>query len=214
MGAAARFAGIAGITIDSQGNLYLASNAAVRKITADGAVTTLAGSMGSSGTQDGTGPNARFSNLYAIAFDSANTLLVAGNGSVRKVTLSGVTTTLATPGGTGIAPDGSGGAYVARSRTGRYGTSIYRINASGQSTLQAGSTVEGGTADGTGPAATFTNVMQMTTDPQGNLYAADTDNGLIRKITPGGVVSTLAVPRFTRPYGIARDGQGNLYVST
>lgn len=84
-----------------------------------------------------------------------------------------------------------------------------------------------GSANGTGTAALFASPSQIAVDGADNLYIADTGNHTIRKITPTGVVTTVAglagvagsvngtgsAARFSSPTGIALDGVGNLYVS-
>jgi len=84
-----------------------------------------------------------------------------------------------------------------------------------------------GSADGLGSAARFSSPQGMAVDNTGNIYLADSSNHTIRKLTPGGVVTTLAglagiygsadgkgsTARFNNPYGVAVDGAGNVYVS-
>src|SRR5204863_9562419 len=84
-----------------------------------------------------------------------------------------------------------------------------------------------GSADGMGSAARFNHPWGVATDSAGNVYVADRDNSTIRKVTPGGVVTTLAglagsygsvdgtgsAARFYNPMGVATDSAGNVYVA-
>jgi sugar lactone lactonase YvrE len=168
-------------------------------------ITTLAGVP--IGSADGTGSAARFNYPDGVASDSSGNLYVAdtGNNTIRKITPAGVVTTLAgTPGiigsadGTGshaqfngpwsVAVDGSGNVYVAD--TGN--NTIRKITSAGVVTTLAGTAGVTGSADGTGGAASFSAPSGVAADSSGNVYVADTNNFTIRKITPAGVVSTLA----------------------
>lgn len=86
------------ICVDNDGNVYVgeAGNVCIRKITHDGTVTTLAGFAGQRGYTDGTGVQARFSNLYGMDTDAAGNIYVTetGNNSIRQITPEGVVTTL------------------------------------------------------------------------------------------------------------------------
>jgi streptogramin lyase len=240
-GTAALFNGPQGITADTAGNVYVADtgNSTVRKITAAGVVTTLAGSAGQGGSTDGTGAAARFSSPYGIAVDSAGTVYVvdSNDNTLRKITPAGVVTTLAgSPGaigltdGTGnaarfsvpfdVAVDGAGNIYVCD-----HGNSaIRKITPAGVVTTLAGSGSQGNT-DGKGSAATFKFPAGIAADSSGNVYVADTDNQIIRRITPSGDVTTIAgstvgsvdgvgtAASFYNPKDVAVDSSGNLYVA-
>jgi sugar lactone lactonase YvrE len=240
-GDAARFNQPFSVTIDATGNLYVADtiNLTIRKITPDGAVTTLAGAAGSYGTADGTGPAARFQVPSGIAVDAAGNLYVTDsvNNMIRKITPAGDVTTLAgTPGvygsadGTGaaasffypfaIAVDAAGNVYV--TEIGNY--TIRKITPAGVVTTLAGSAGSFGSADGTGADARFKFPQGIAVDASGNVYVAD---AAIRKITPDGVVTTLAgsadtpgsadgtgsAASFRAASGMTIDAAGNLYVA-
>ena len=98
-GANARFFGPAAVAVDSAGNVYVADygNSTIRKVTATGVVTTLAGTARAVGSADGTGAAARFNGPTGVTVDSAGNVYVAdrGNSTIRKVTPTGTTTTVA-----------------------------------------------------------------------------------------------------------------------
>ena len=113
-GSAARFYVPRGVAVDSSGNVYVAdtNNSTIRKITAAGVVTTLAGLAGSNGSTDATGSAARFYNPFGVAVDSSGNVYVAdfSNFTIRKITAVGVVTTLAGSAGTTGSADGTGSA--------------------------------------------------------------------------------------------------------
>jgi sugar lactone lactonase YvrE len=228
-GAAARFNFPRGVAADSAGNLYVAdtNNHTIRKITPAGAVTTLAGTAGVSGSTDATGAAARFNFPFGVATDSAGNIYVAdfGNNAIRKITPAGVVSTLAGASGGphDLATDSAGNVYVADTNN----SIILKITPAGVVTTFAGSGAVG-SSDGTGTAASFAFPFNVATDSAGNVYVSDVlFNDTIRKITPAGLVTTLAgtagVPgstdgtgaaaSFRSPRGIAADSAGNVYVA-
>lgn len=274
VGTAASFNLPVGVAVDGSGNVYVADyfNAKIRKITPDGAVSTLAGS-GIQGSEDGTGAAASFNKPLGIVVDRTGDLLVVDwlGGTIRRVTPAGVVTTVSSlvceatgrPAATqwdGIAADGSGNLVVAD----QHGQTVWRINPRGLVTRLAGFSypygvavdgfgnvlvTEGGTnkirkiaptgavttlagsgdigrADGTGAEASFRDPRGIAVDRTGNAYVADTWNQVIRKVTPEGVVTTLAggypgygidgtgaAASFNFPEGVAVDGASNVLVA-
>ena len=244
---AAQFSYPQGVAVDSSGTVYVADtyNHGIRKITPAGVVTTLAGS-GTAGFDDRTGSNALFNKPFGVAVDSTGTVYVADtyNHRIRKITPAGVVTTLAgysTYGfvdGTGsaarfkypegVAVDSAGTVYVADQGNNR----IRKITPAGVVTTLAGPDVNvpvsssDGFADGTGSAARFNSPHGVAVDSASTVYVADGLNNRIRKITPAGVVTTLAgdsatgsadgmggAARFNNPRGVAVDSSGTVYVA-
>ena len=177
-----------------------------------------------------------------MAVDSAGNVYVADslNDVIRKISLSGVVTTLAGSAGHGgssngsgsaarfndpmaVAVDSAGNVYVADNLN----DEIREISPSGVVTTLAGSGGQPGSSDGSGSAARFDWPVGVAVDGAGNVYVADEFGQEIRKVTPAGVVSTLAgsagqtgssdgtgsAARFDYPTGVAVDGAGNVYVA-
>lgn len=242
VGTNARFAEPAGIAADEDGNLYVADLSArlVRKISPDGTVSTIAGMPGSLGSDDGFGSDARFYAPIDIAVSGEGVLYVldSGNHRIRTISAEGFVETFA--GGNSGAQDGyrtgagfsrpeslalaaDGTIYVAD--TGNH--TIRKIAPDGMVTTFAGQAGVSGTADGTGADARFNSPAGIAVDAAGNVYVSDTENYVIRKITPAGEVSTLAgmsglsgssdgsgsAARFLQPRGLDVDSAGNIYVN-
>jgi hypothetical protein len=203
--------------------------------------TTMVGKPDVSGSADGSGESAIFSQPFGIAADSGGNLYVtdSANNTVRKITPDGQVSTIAGTAGVsghadgiggsasfdnpaGIAVDASGNIYVADALNG----TIRKITPAGAVTTFAGTAGVVGLTDGTGSAARFAQVWGLAIDSSGNLYAADTFNSAIRKVTPSGVVTTIAgfghqgeqdgpvsTAQFYLPQGLTVDSTGNIYVT-
>ncbi len=229
-GASAKFDSPAGVAVDVNGNVYVADagNYRVRKVTPAGVVTTLAGSNGA-GFKDGTGSAAIFGFfLGGAAVDASGNVYVGevdlgGEPHLRKVSPAGVVTTpfegnLAEA--FGVAVGASGTFYGC---DGYY--SVWKLSPAGTVTTLAGGGGSG-FADGTGGAAKFNGPHGVAVDATENLYVVDSVNYRIRKVTPAGVVTTIAgsgtqgfangtgaAASFNNAYGIAVDDGRNLYVA-
>jgi serine/threonine-protein kinase len=179
-------------------------------------VRTLAGS-GAGSFADGI--NATFNYPAGVAVDAVGNVFVAdqNNQRIRKVTPGGVVSTLAGSGarsfadGTGtsaafnnpwgMAIDASGILYVADGGNQR----IRKVTPGGVASTLAG----GGTGSFADSPAAFYNPKGVAVDSNGTVFVGDDVNGCVRKVTPGGVVRTLA-GGLTNPYGVALDASSNV----
>jgi sugar lactone lactonase YvrE len=196
-------------------------------------VSTFAGST--FGFADATSTAAQFNSPSFGVFDAAGNYYVTDflNYKIRKITPAGVVSTFAgsTNGfadgnGTaakfssiiGIGIDGSGNLFVSDE------TRIRKITPTGDVTTFAGSGTVG-FADGMGNSAQFFKCTGLCLDALGNIFVAESGNQRIRKITPAGMVTTLAggtigysdglgtAAKFNNPQGICVDSAGNLFVA-
>jgi sugar lactone lactonase YvrE len=237
-----------GITLDTQGNLYIADsyNYVIRKVSTNGMITTIAGTPGKFGYQGDGGPAVSAQLLLPISVtrDGAGNLYVIDNyHRVRKVSSAGIISTYAGDGETTYSGDGgpaalaqfdnpnsaqvdpAGNVYVADSANCR----IRKVSATGAISTVAGNGTCGYSGDG-GPAtaAELNYPSDVALDSQGNLYIADTDNFVVRRISAGGTISTFAGngtygysgdggpaagAQFAAIYALALDSIGDVYIS-
>ncbi|MEO5802152.1 MAG: NHL repeat-containing protein [Verrucomicrobiota bacterium] len=240
----ARFRHPNGIAADSAGNIFVADteNSTIRIVTPSGFVNTFAGSAGNFGSADGVGTNAQFYGPQGIAVDSADIIYIAdtANATIRKISPAGVVSTLAGSAGNfnsfdgmgtnaqfyqpqSLAVDNAGNVYVADT----WNHTIRKITPSGLVSTLAGLAGNFGSVDGTNSKARFNWPSGIALDGANNLFVTDFLNHTIRKITPSGMVSTIAglagvwgnadgtnsAARFFQPQGILSDNAGNMFVA-
>lgn len=242
-----------GIAFDAGGNLYIYENCDVRKVTAaTGIINAYTGNYGSCGYSGDGGPatSAELSSPSHITLDSAGNLYIADyyNNAIRKVTAStGIITTVAGNGSFGFSGDGGSATYAALNNpkgvaVGGDGSiyisdaANYRIReiaASGVISTIAGNGTTGPISNGQGTSTPlgvygYRWYDSFVADASGNLYFPDTLNNVIRKLTPGGVISTIVgtgvagysgdggpatSAELNNPAGVTFDAQGNLYIA-
>ncbi|MFI9240396.1 SMP-30/gluconolactonase/LRE family protein [Streptomyces sp. NPDC053079] len=236
-----------GVAVDKNGNLYIADrhNHRIRKVTPNGIITTVAGDGQAGYVSDG-GPAVATRLHYPgdVAVDDAGNLYIAdtNNHRVRKVTPSGIITTIAGDGQAGYISDGgpaiatrlntpwglavdrSGNVYISDHGNHR----VRKVTTNGNITTVAGNGTAGYVSDG-GPAIAtrLQYPLGLAVDAEGNLYIADRHNHRIRKVTPNGLITTVAGngtagyvsdggpalgTQLHYPWGVALDEAGSLYI--
>ena len=240
---------IRGLALDAAGNIYLADtlNRRIRKVTSSGIISTVAGNgeVGSSG-DGGPATSASFHDPSGLAVDQAGNLYIAdyGDARVRKVTPDGTISALAGTGSAGFSGDGgpatratlnspwglaldaAGDLYIADWGNNR----VRMVSTSGTISTVAGTGVAGFSGDGglATSARLSSGVEGIDVDSAGNLYIADSGNNRIRRVTPAGIISTVAGgvlvgfsgdggaatnAALNLPLFVASDAGGNLYVA-
>jgi uncharacterized protein (TIGR03437 family) len=240
-----------GVATDSAGNLYFTSLNCVFKMATSGTLTLVAGDSRAGYSGDG-GPAsaAMLNNPLGLVFDHAGNLYIAdtGNSRIRRVSPAGLITSVAGSGTQGysgdggpaaaaqlnlpegIAVDAAGNIYIADT-----GNSVVRqVAPTGIIVTFAGKGGPGYYGDG-GPAtlAQVSNPEGLALDASGDLFIADTVNDVIRMVSPGGIISTVAGNGYNNlagggfagdggpatraqldaPAGVAVDASGNLYIA-
>ncbi len=246
-----------GVAVDSAGNVYISdtNNSVIRRVNGQGIITTVAGTAGVFDFRGdgGAALNARFDGLFGLTVDSGGNIYVTDtdNNRLREVqyngNVTGIVSTLAGngtfrffPDGTqaanaflfephGVSTDGNGNVYIADTSA----SSIRKISSNGAISTIAGNGSRAFSGDN-GPAslATLDDPANVISDSLGNLYIADSDNDLIRKIGTDGTITTIAgdatnpgVPGYagdngpatkatlSTPLDVIQDSAGNLYIS-
>lgn len=236
------------LAVDSAGNLYFAESntGRVRKVDRLGQVSTVAGS-GLTGDSGDGGPatRARFGRIEGLALDPAGNIYIADadKNRIRQVDGAGTIETIAGTGRfgwdgdggpatiatltamSGVATDRSGNLYIADTWADR----VRKIDLHGTISTVAGTSEEGRSGDG-GPAieARLNRPHGLAIDDSGNIYIADTDNHLIRRVDASGMISTVAgtgeagysgdgrsatEAQLDEPHAVAIDPAGNVFIA-
>lgn len=229
---------IYGIGISKAGLLYNIESNMIRRVVSPDSSYVLAGSNLVS-YADGQGTNASFTNIWKMAFDLDDNLILPDfdlniERVIRKITPQGFVTTLPLNDKTGItsgstpsrrylsavAVDASGNTYYVCGK----GVVIKKRDATGNVSVFAGSIL--GHVDGKGDSAQFAQILDMGFDNSGNLFVLDGLTNTLRKVTPDGLVTTLAglagpgyydgradSARFLNPTALTVDKAGNIYIA-
>jgi len=225
-----------GLAIDASGNIYIADggNRIIRKVTPSGIISTIAGTPGTYGYSGDGGPAtaAQLGFPNGMVFDASGNLYFADPGKhvIRKISTSGIITTVAGIGGsTGFSGDGgqatsaklnaptdvcidaSGNLYIAD----RDNHAIRKVSTTGIITtiggiggfLNGGFTGDGGAAT----SAKLNKPNSVSIDPAGNIYISDYTNNRIRKISSAGIITTIAGNGQSSVLGIGPDFWGGDY---
>ncbi len=234
------------ITKGADGSMYIADswNSMIRKVSPTGIISTIGGTgvWGFSG-DGGPATAAKLNGPTSVTLDAAGNLYVAdqSNHRIRKINTSGIITTIAGNGSVGFSGDGgpataaslfeptaaaldaSGNIFIAD----QFNNRIRKVTPAGIISTYAGSAGGFGGDGGPAAAALISMPCGICFDPSGNLYFTDWGNNRIRKITPGGIISTYAgtgsgttsgdggpalAAGILNPWGIACDATGNIYI--
>ena len=233
-----------GVAVDAAGNVYIADggNYKIRKVSTTGIITTIAGTgiAGFSG-DGGQATAANINTPFGIVVDASGNVIFSDNTRIRKISTTGIITTIAGDGTAGysgdgglataaritaygMAFDGAGNLFFADAGTNR----IRKIATNGIISTVAGTGTAGYSGDGGLATSANLNVpIAVAVDASGNIYIGDLYNYRVRKITSG-IISTFAgngtngsagdggsatAASLGDPSGLAIDGSGNIYVS-
>ena len=236
-----------GVAVDAAGNVYFTtSDLCVFKLDRNGTLTRIAGNSRSGYSGDG-GPalNAQFSLPWGVAVDSTGNIYIADGAWIRRISPNGGIGTVA---GSGTSGAGDGGQAVNAQLNSAYGVAvdasgnlfiadagaavIRRVSSNGIITTVAGNGIQGYSGDGgLATNAELYSPVGVALDSSGDLYIADKGNNRIRKISPDGIITTVAgnggldtqggsgdggpatSAQLSVPIGIAVDNAGSLYIA-
>jgi uncharacterized protein (TIGR03437 family) len=241
-----------GVAVDAAGNFYIADEGSrlIRKVGVNGIISTFAGTGASGFSGDsGLATSAALKGPSSVAVDSTGNVYIAdtGNNRVRKVDTHGIITTVAGSANTviavnlgdggpaisanlnfprGVVADSSGNLYI--SDTGNL--RVRKVDTTGTITTVVGNGsigAVGNVGDGGAATAAAVNPVGLALDSAGNLYIADGQDNLIRKVSGGminsiagngnngyiGDGSTAVRAMLNQPQGVAVDSSGNVFIA-
>jgi sugar lactone lactonase YvrE len=237
------------IASDPRGNLYVADSEKIRKIDTNGSISTIAGNVSAAAgnvfyVNSGDGGPATAAALqkpFALIVDAAGNVYFGSGPTVRRIGADGIITTVAGGGTTlgdggpatqaklggnvfGLAVDAMGALYISDASNHR----IRKVTPDGMIATYAGTGTSGNGGNG-GPAnaATINRPTGLVFDAIGNLYFADANANVVRKITPDGTISLFAgsaaagetgdggaatKAKLNGPANLGVDAAGNVYI--
>jgi sugar lactone lactonase YvrE len=240
--------GPSGVAVDSSGNIYIADtyNERIRKVSTSGIITTVAGNGAATFSGDGgAATSAELHGPSGVAVDSSGNIYIADtyNERIRKVSTSGIITTVAGNGTggysgdggaatsaelyypSGVAVDSSGNIYIADRNNDR----IREVSTSGIITTVAGNGTWGYSGDsGAATSAELYGPSGVAVDSSGNIFFVEDGNNRVRKVSASGIITTVAgngtggysgdggvatSAELYTPYGVAVDSSGNIYIA-
>jgi len=235
------------VVADNAGNFYFtdSGNMRVRKVDASGTISTVAGGGTNNPGDGGLGVNAQLVNPVGLAIDSGGNLYFTdvNTNRVRKVSTSGIITTIAGNGGKGFSGDGlqatnatlngprgvgldnAGNIYIADTMNAR----VRKVNMAGVITTVAGNGQAGVPQDGASATSSSLNSpWSVKADAAGNIYISDSQNIRVFKVNTSGIITTFAgngtagfsgdggpavSAQLDGPAGLAVDAVGSVYIS-